>query len=202
MVCGNLENNLIWENFPLGGSTVGLICNDQLLGSVPRVNLFKLKKGAIFRFGGKRSETIRVENWQLRVKSTGRRGEEVRLNFSRDGPYGLDVFVAVALWCRLFEAAEASIFTTADRWRDVGRFAFEVRKAISGADAIPYEKTRSKRRYFTFAGAIVNLVIQHWLDSAAADDLSVKTEKAVDWSSIPSSPANLRESAQNATSFR
>lgn len=33
------KNNLIGENFPLGGSTVDLICNDQLLGSVPRVSL-------------------------------------------------------------------------------------------------------------------------------------------------------------------
>ena len=34
-----------------------------------------VRRKTLFRFGGKRSEAIRVENWQIRVKPTGKRGE-------------------------------------------------------------------------------------------------------------------------------
>lgn len=43
------KNNLIWENFSLSGSTVNLICNDQLLGSVPRVSLRESAQNAFLQ---------------------------------------------------------------------------------------------------------------------------------------------------------
>ena len=50
---GNWENNLTRGNFPIGGLKLDLVCNGRLLGSILRMNLLKLRKEAMFQFGGK-----------------------------------------------------------------------------------------------------------------------------------------------------
>ncbi len=190
------DQNLIWGNFPLGNQLIDLVCDGQLLGAIPRGNLLKLDKGDRFRFGGNRYEALGVIDWQLRVQPAGRSGTDVRLVFSEDGLRGLDTFTTNALWYWLFEVAEETSFMAPENWRPIDRFVSAVREA-AGVDTIPYADIAAGRRYFTFAGTVVNRVIQHWLglEGNRADAFSIETRKPVDWDKIPTA-ADLTEAAR------
>ena len=193
------DKNLLWGNFPLGQQTIDLVYDGRHLGSIPRANLLRLNNGATFRFGGRRYEVAGLVERQIRVIPARGHGAVVRLVFSRGKPTGLDVFIANALWHWLFEVSSEISFMTPENWPRFARFVSEIREA-SGVDTIPYTDAPTGRRYFTFAGTSTNRVILSWLgiETESADDLTIQTDKPVNWDQTPRSALELMDAAKKS----
>jgi ATP-dependent Lhr-like helicase len=199
------DKHLIWGNFPLGGQTIDLVNEGRFIGTVPRANLMRLGKGAVFRFGGSRYAVTGLLDREVRVKPAVGNGGEVPLIFGKGGGDGLDAFMANSLWGWVFSVEENSAFMQPRTWAIIREFIGNVRSLLGPSD-LPFSEQEKGVRYFTFAGITVNRVILSWLglNPAGADDLSLAAPQPLDWSKLPTSADALLSAAEKcfATSDR
>ncbi|MDF1658782.1 MAG: DEAD/DEAH box helicase [Verrucomicrobiales bacterium] len=192
------EKNLIWGNFPLAGQSMDLEFSGRVMGSIPRANLMRLHRGAVFRFGGTRYRVASMVDQKLRITASPGKGGEVALIFGSIGPDGLDAFVANALWSWLFSVSKKDSFMTERYWKSVLETIDSIRVHVGKRD-LPHTVTAGGIRYYTFAGLGVNRVILAWIgdDPKKADDISIETSKTIDWSSLPTSTSCLQNAAES-----
>ena len=192
------EKNLIWGNFPLAGQSMDLECSGRVIGSIPRANLMRLHRGAVFRFGGTRYRVTSMVDQKLRVAASPGKGGEVTLIFGSIGPGGLEAFVANALWSWLFSVSEKDSYIADQYWNSVSEAIDSIRVHVGERD-LPYAVTAGGIRYFTFAGLNVNRVILAWIgdDPKKADDISIETHTTIDWPTLPTSTTSLQSAAEN-----
>ncbi len=192
------EKNLIWGNFPLAGQTMDLESGGRIIGTIPRVNLMRLTRGSLFRFGGVRYRVVRMVDRNLQVSPAPGKGGEAPLIFGMSGAEGLDAFVAGALWEWLFSVTPETSFIEEQFWAPIDSVNASICGSVS-SDHLPYSVDPSGVRYYTFAGITVNRVILQWLglEPDGADDLSIVLPDVVDWRKLPTDRTALLGAVEN-----
>jgi ATP-dependent Lhr-like helicase len=195
------ENKMLFANFPLSSQTIDLRCGRQILGTVPRHNLMKIRPGTRVRFAGKVLAVKFLDPAYVEVEAASGKGSVVELSFGGSGTDGLDSFHAQALLDSIFELDQSSACMADPVWALVGPLLARVRSQI-GRDSLPFERTADGIRYFTFAGNLGNKVIARWFggNAKAESDLTITSTKPLDWSRLPTDPAALLPQAEEVFS--
>lgn len=180
------EDKMLFANFPLSSQTIDIRCGKQILGTVPRHNLMKIKPGTRVRFASRIWEVKFLDPVCVEVEASTGKGAAIELSYGGSTNVGLDTFHAQALLDSIFEVEEASSCMTASTWALVEPVIARIRSQIS-KDCLPFERTAQGFRYFTFSGTLVNKVISRWFGDAATaeSDLTITSTNPLDWSRLP-----------------
>ena len=186
------ENKMLFANFPLSSQTIVLRSGRQILGTVPRHNLMKMKLGTRVRFAGRVWAVKFLDPAYVEVEASASRGAAVELSYGGSGESGSDSFHAKALLDSIFELDESSSCMSAPVWALVEPLLARIRSKV-GPDTLPFEQTTDGIRYFTFAGQLANKVIARWFggNANAETDLTITSPKPLDWSRLPIDSAAL-----------
>lgn len=178
-----------------------LECGGRIIGTIPRVNLMRLARGSVFRFGGARYRVVRMVDRNLRVSPAPGKGGEVSLIFGTSGAEGLDAFVAGALREWLFSVTPETSFIEDQFRAPIDSVLASIREAVT-PDDLPYSVDPGGVCYHTFAGITVNRVILQWfgLEPDGAGDLSVVLPDAVDLRKLPTDRSALLGAVENCFS--
>jgi ATP-dependent Lhr-like helicase len=195
------DDKMLFANFPLSSQTIDLRCGKQILGTVPRHNLMKIKPGTRVRFASRVWEVKYLDPAYVEVAASTGKGSAIELSYGGTADAGLDSFHSQALLDSIFEVEEASACMTKSTWALVEPVIARIRSQIS-KECLPFERTAQGFRYFTFSGTLVNKVISRWFGDAtrAESDLTITSTKPLDWSRLPADPAALLSEAEEVFS--
>jgi ATP-dependent Lhr-like helicase len=195
------ENKMLFANFPLSSQTIDLRCGRQILGTVPRHNLVKIRPGTKVRFAGRVWAVKFLDPAYVEVEASLGKGAVVELSYGGSGIGGLDSFHSQALLDSIFELHEAAACMATPVWALVDPLLTRVRSQ-TGKDFLSFERTKDEFRYFTFAGDLANKVIARWFgsDTRAESDLTITSSKPLDWSRLPIDPVALQPQVEEVFS--
>ena len=192
---------MLFANFPLSSQTIDLRSGRQILGTVPRHNLMKMRPGTKVRFAGRVWAVKFMDPAYVEVEASASKGAVIELSYSGSGGSGEDSFHAQALSDSIFELNESSSCMSDTVWTIVEPLLCRIRSQV-GKDSLPFERTADGIRYFTFAGTLANKVIARWFggNAKAESDLTITSEKPLDWNRLPTDPAALLPQAEEVFS--
>ena len=195
------ENKMLFANFPLSSQTIDLRSGRQILGTVPRHNLIKMRQGTKVRFAGRAWTVKCVDPAFVEVEASSASGPVIDLSYGGSANGGLDSFHAQALLDSLFDLNESSSCMSAPLWALVEPPLARIRSQVE-RDSLPFEKTVGGFRYFTFAGNLANKVIARWFggNAHAETDLTITSLMPLDWSRLPTDSRTLLPQAEEVFS--
>lgn len=195
------ENKMLFANFPLSSQTIDIRSGKQILGTVPRHNLVKIRTGTKVRFAGRVWAVKFLDPAYVEVEASPGRGAVVEISYGGSETGGLDSFHARALRDAIFELDDVSACMAGPVWELVEPLLVRIRSQI-GRNLLPYERTADGIRYFTFAGNLANKVIAKWFggDAKAESDLTIISTRPLDWSRLPTDPPALLPQAEEVFS--
>jgi hypothetical protein len=195
------ENKMLFANVPLSSQTIDLRSGRQILGTVPRHNLMKMRPGTRVRFAGRVWAVKFMDPAYIEVEAASSKGAVIELSYGGSGTGGLDSFHAQALLDSIFDLDESSSCMSAPLWALMEPLLAKIRNQV-GPDSLPFEKTEDGIRYFTFAGSLANKVIARWFggNTKAESDLTITSPKPLDWSRLPTDPVALLPQAEEVFS--
>lgn len=184
-----IDYRMIYGNFGVNSSTVDVFQESKKLGTVPSINLLRVKPGMHLRFAGK-SWLVRkasVEGFLVEPIKKRSRSEAVDFIYPGAG-IGFDAFLCNRMWKMLHAEPMEKVMT---KELLCALSAFKNRLvSMCGSNQIPYIGVECPYRYFTFGGYLVNkalaLVTKQW--DFKADDISLQCASPIDWASIPVEP--------------
>lgn len=181
-----IDYKMIYGNFPLSSRTIDIKNHSKLLGSIPAVNLLKLKRGSIFQFAGKRWVVLKITNEGIIVEHAKSNSQPVKITYPGKG-LGMESFLIDKLWNLIHSnKIEYEILSKNERSnleyriKEFGRFVKN--------NEIPCLKTISGWRYFTFAGYLVNFAICAFakINTSDINDFFVEVNSEIDFSALSS----------------
>lgn len=185
---------LIWGNFPLRSRDVRLTVNGRELGTVPAANLLRLAPGVIVRFAGRHWRVRRLMPERIEVEPTqSTAGLEITYGGTapRMDPTILEEMLRLldgGIDCPAMVGEPGESFL-----RAVERMGAHV-----GWDRLPVARDPAgSYYYFTFGGRLLNGVLGRWagLDTFDADEIVLRTNRALDFSTIPGDLRALQNAA-------
>ncbi len=187
-----VEYRMIYGNFPAGSSMVEVRHNSRVLGSVPRINLLRVRAGRVVRFAGKCWRVRKAKSDGYQVEPTEPTKRALDFMYAGKAP-GLAPFICDRMWACLHDAERSLDDLQGSMGTRIGTLCRRVREA-SSIDRIPYVVSPQGRRYYTFAGSIVNRAICAFIGALGdtADDFSLATPSEFDWRELPEDPGDLR----------
>lgn len=191
------ENKMLFSNFPLSSQTIDLRVGRQILGSVPRLNLVKIRPGTRVRFAGRQWVVRFLDPAYIEVESSSGKGESVELSYGGKAAGGLDAFHAQLLHDSIFELDKSTASMSDSAWALVEPLLDKVRSQV-GKDSLPYERTTRGFRFYTFAGDLANKAIVKWfgVDAEMESDLTIISNKLLDWHRLPTDSSALLSQAE------
>jgi ATP-dependent Lhr-like helicase len=186
------KNKMLFSNFPLSSQTIDLRNGRQILGTVPRQNLMKMRPGTRVRFAGRVWAVKFMDPAFIEVEASSSKGTVIELSYGGTGTGGLDCFHAQALWDSIFKLDESSGCMSEPVWSLVEPMLCKIRSQV-GPASLPFERTPDGIRYFTFAGELANKVIARWFgeNARAEKDLIIIAPRVLDWKRLPTNPEDL-----------
>ncbi|MBU4347865.1 DEAD/DEAH box helicase [Patescibacteria group bacterium] len=184
-----IDYRMIYGNFGANSNTVDVSQESKKLGTVPSINLLRVKPGMHVRFAGK-SWLVRkasAEGFILEPLKARSRGEAVDFIYPGGG-IGFDAFLCNRMW-NIIHSEPIKQLMAEELYRDVHAFGKRL-VGICGSDQIPYIEVAQGYRYFTFGGYLLNkalaLITNQW--DFKADDISLRCASVINWGSIPAEP--------------
>jgi ATP-dependent Lhr-like helicase len=186
------KNKMLFANFPLSSHTIDIRSGRQILGTVPRQNLIKMRQGTKVRFAGRVWAVKFLDPAFVEVEASFATGAVIDLSYGGTANGGLDSFHAQALLDSLFYLDESSSCMSTPVWELVEPLLLRIRSQVD-PDSVPFEKTTCGFRYFTFAGNLANKVIAKWFkgNAQAESDLTITSDILLDWSRLPTDSRTL-----------
>ena len=186
------DQNLLFGNFPQGSQTVDLRHGKQLLGSVPRHNLIRARRGIILRFAGRRWSILRADARGLELEPTASRQHDIDLSYGGTGGDGLDTFIVQNLWLRLFSIVRDTSDMESATWARVSEHLAAMR-LVCDIDSLPCVRTPGSVRYYTFGGKLLNRALAQWSGSTlvAATDVMLELDRPLDCATLPTTTESL-----------
>jgi ATP-dependent Lhr-like helicase len=187
------DYRMIYGNFPAGSQTVEVFYKSKPLGTVPALNLLRIRPGNIVNFAGKPWRVAKTSPDGIFLEpsapSTG------GMNFTYPGgALGFDSFLAGRMW-RLIHGEDFPADVLSSPLRKMVLEARDQLRALCGADQIPVIRTSEGFRYFTFAGYLVNkaaaLISNQTIFQAS--DVSIVAGSPIDWKTIPTNPEDYKK---------
>jgi len=183
-----VDYKLIYGNFSLGSQTIEVRFKSKALGTVPAINLLRIRSGATVRFAG--------QVWHVRSASTD--GIIVEPSRSRDnaidfmylgGAPRFDSFLSNRMWS-LIHSSDPPLHLLSPQLRQlVEPSLMELREACS-LNTIPTLYLHGPVQYLTFAGQLVNTAIALIAGQTEfkADDISLSVPQPIRWATVPQEP--------------
>ena len=183
-----VDYRLIYGNFGLGSQTVEVHYGSKQLGSVPTINLLRVKRGMVVGFAGQRWHVKKVTRDSILVEPAQAGGRAI--DFIYPGPgVGFDAFLTNRIWELLHTESCPLDILSAGLRAEVEKVIARVR-SVCVANQIPYHRTPEGMLYLTFGGYLVNKATAIFSDQPdyTADDISLRTTTPIDWKRIPQAP--------------
>lgn len=182
------DYRMIYGNFSAGSQTVEVRHASKELGSVPAINLLRLRRGALVRFAGKRWQVRGLSAEGILVEPSEARGAAIDFTYPGGG-VGFAPFLADRMW-RLLHLEEFPADLLTKEVRDSVLVLKEQVQRFFEEDQIPHTRVPDGHCYLTFAGLSVNKAIALITEQSSykADDLSLTVTMPVDWTSLPTEP--------------
>jgi ATP-dependent Lhr-like helicase len=179
------DQGVIWGNYPLGSQTVDVSHGRHILGSIPRTNLLRLRWGSTFRFGGNRWRIREIDSASVQVEPTTSKANGVEVTYGGGKQRGMDTFLSRRLWNVLFSLTEERSAMEHSTWARVASKLDAIRSACT-VTALPWSRTATGIRYYTFGGLELNQVLVNWIaqPGAKAVDFWIEAPNKVDWESL------------------
>jgi len=184
-----VDHQLIYGNFGAGSQTVEVYHGAKCLGAVPATNLLRINRGDTVRFAGRCWQVEKSARNAIKLQPLRSSHGAIDFTYSSGGPR-CDAYICDRMW-KILHADELNeqLFSAAIRGITV-----EVRNQLRtrcSVNEIPYQRTTSGLRYFTFAGYLVNKAIGLLTQKPNfhADDLYLLVPSPIEWSQLPASPA-------------
>lgn len=185
-----IDYRMIYGNFSANSHTVDVFQESKKLGTVPSINLLRVKSGMHVRFAGKPwlVRKASVEGFILESIKARLRGEAVDFIYPGGG-VGFDAFLCNRMWNIIHSERISKPLMAEALYRDFCTFR-ERLTGVCGSDQVPYIETDHGYRYLTFGGYLVNkalaLITDQW--DFKADDISLRCALPIDWGLIPAEP--------------
>jgi len=182
---------LIYGNFPVGSQSVDVLHGAQVLGTVPSVNLLRMQRGATIRFAGRRWRVCEANTDGIRVEPAHERGHAVDFIYPGAG-VGFGAFLADRMWSLLHSPGVPLECLASGLRQKLERVVMAFR-AVCRQDQIPFHRTATGIRYFTFAGHLANKAIALVTSQAefTAEDFYLDVIVPIDWAELPINPAEF-----------
>lgn len=188
---------LLWGNFPTRSRDIRLTVGSRQLGTVPATNITQLSPGSIVRFGG-RYWCVRRVLWDRIEVDPSPNTAGVEIKYGGTG-VSLDPTIAEEM-LRVIETANDDGVLPADAGHEFAAKLHRIRSHVSWERLPVASDSRGYHHYVTFGGRTLNDVVARWarLASYEADDIVLRTNQAVDFSSLPTDPSQLVDLASSA----
>jgi len=188
-----VDYKLIYGNFPLGSQSVDVSHGPQVLGTVPSVNLLRLHRGATVRFAGKRWRVCEANTEGIRVEPAHGRGRAVDFIYPGAG-VGFGAFLTNRMW-GLLHSASIPLDCLAAGLRQTLQGVVTGFRTACRPDQIPFHRTATGIRYFTFAGHLANKAIALVTSQSefTAEDFYLDVITPIDWAKLPTKPAEYED---------
>ena len=194
------DTGVLFGNFPIGLQTVDVLCLGRLVGSIPRLNLVRVRPGSCIRLGGRvwhvrsaRAEGLVVERAAGPVPAT------VPIVYGTRAAQGLSTFLGTALWATLFDERSAYADMAHPTAKKVARAVDPIRRACSSS-SLPFYRTPTRFVYLTFGGAALNQLVSHFYGQGACEvsDLTIASPLPLPFDRLPDSAGELLGLADNS----
>jgi ATP-dependent Lhr-like helicase len=186
-----VDYKLIYGNFPLGSQSVDVRQGVQVLGTVPAVNLLRLTRGESVRFAGKRWRVREASTDGIVVEPTQSGGHTI--DFIYPGArIGFDAFLANRMWTLLHDPG-IPLECLASNLKEILAAVVKSFRAACNVDQIPFYRTLTGIRYFTFGGYLVNkaIALSTQQPDFKADDFFLDVITPIDWGKLGTSPQDF-----------
>jgi len=184
-----IDYRMIYGNFGANSQTVDVFQESKKLGTVPSINLLRVKSGMHVRFAGKSwlVGKASAEGFVLESTKARSRGEAVDFIYPGGG-IGFDAFLCNRMW-NIIHSEPIKRLMSEELYNDYHIFRKRL-VDICGPEQIPYVEIENGYRYFTFGGYLLNkalaLITNQW--DFKADDIFLRCSLPIDWGSIPAEP--------------
>ena len=196
---GLCDQGIIWGNYPLGSQTIDVSHGRHILGSIPRTNLLRLRRGITFRFGGRRWRICEIDSTSIQVEPTTSKANGIELTYGGSGQKGMDTFLSRRLWSVLFLLTEEQSAMERRTWARVAPKLAAIRSACT-VSSLPWSRTVTGFRYYTFGGVELNQVLVSLVaqPGASAVDTWIEAPNKIDWDSLELDRQKLLPHAREA----
>lgn len=188
------DMRMLWGNYPARSQQVAVTARGRPIGTVPAVNLLRIRPGAVILFAGRSWLVDRTTPTQIEVSPTQRRGG-VDVTYSGPGA-DLDPTLLEEI-IRLIEHEVPPTGVSGDR---ADRFlsATSDLRAYVRTETVPVVRlVDGSLLHFTFGGRLVNTVIAKWagLDDFHAGEVALRCGREIDLTRLPAAPEELQDLA-------
>lgn len=186
-----VDQKLIYGNFPASSSTVDLWHGSKCLGSVPALNLLRIRPGALVRFHAGVWRITKSSHEGILLQPA--RGGRAAIDFTYGGKsQPMETFIVDRVHHLLLTTSvEIDLFIRSLR-DQVGQAIQAYREAVPDS-GVPFFQRGGTHTYLTFAGELVNraIGILAGLEPITADEWTITVPAAVPWTSLPTGPESL-----------
>lgn len=185
-----VDRKFIYGNFPVGSHTVEVLHRSQVLGTVPAVNLLRLRHRAIVRFAGRRWQVSEATAKGIVVEPTQARGQAVDFIYPGAG-MGFDAFLTDRMW-QVLHGPENILSSLEPKLRQLMTGLVRSFRALCGPKQIPYSNCLTRVRYFTFGGYLVNRAIALATKQIefTARDVYLDVATPIEWADLRTLPGD------------
>ncbi len=188
-----VDYRMIYGNYGTSSQEINVYHQSKLLGSVPAINLLRLRAGNVVSFAGKswKISKATIDGIWLNLFHTG----TTSMNFVYPGPApGFDPFLASKMWETIHQEDFPS-GTLSKELRELVEQELQQIRKLFRPDQIPFVRLQSGYCYFTFGGHLTNKAIALISKQALHEvtDISITVASPIDWQSLPTNPEDYRE---------
>lgn len=181
---------LIWGNFPATSSTIPLRASGRDLGTIPSINLARVKPGSLIRFAGRQWRVTQIRRDAIYLEIAAGGGNEVKISYGGHRP-ALDPSIVEAMLLLLL-AGTVEPHMLAEEGKRFTRVAERLKLHLA-RDTLPVAIEGGRFLYFTFGGKLLNEVIA--LNSKSreyqAGEVVLQSADPIDFSQLPTDPHAL-----------
>jgi len=188
------DMRMLWGNYPARSQEVAVTTQGRAIGSVPAVNLLRVRRGSVISFAGRSWQVERTTPRQIEVSPTQRAGG-IDVTYSGPGA-DLDPTLLEEILNLIEHQVPPAGMTgeRADRYTAVtGRLSKYVRTG-----SLPIVRLADGSvLHFTFAGRLINSVIARWagLEAFHAGEVVLRCGRELDLTGLPTATGELRDIA-------
>ena len=185
-----VDFKLIYGNFSLGSQTIDLKHDSQLLGTVPSMNLLRVKSGMYVRFAGKVWVVRKTAPEAIYVHPATFKKRVGIVDFTYPGRGVVhDAFLCNQIWEILHNIILNKDMFEPILYEELSRVCSEIRGTCQ-ADQVPYSVTDKGYLYYTFGGYLVNKAIGLITKQIECEphDLSIRPFSKINWDNVPKDP--------------
>jgi ATP-dependent Lhr-like helicase len=188
------DMRMLWGNYPARSQEVAVTARGRLVGSIPAMNLLRVRPGTMIQFAGRSWLVERTTPKEIEVSPSQRRGG---IDVTYKGP-GADL--DATLLEEIVNLIEHQVSPTGMSGERAGRFlaATGRLRAYVGFDRLPIVRlVDGSVLHFTFGGRLINYVIARWagLDDFHAGEVVLRCGRELDLTTLPANPQDLQDFA-------